>query len=491
MPNLDVSAVRSHFPALSETFDGRPMAFFDGPGGTQVPSSVIDAVSRYYRESNANHGGAFETSRRSDAIADEAHAAIANLLGVDADEITLGPNMTTLTFHISRSIAASLRPGDEIVVSGLDHQANVDPWLAAARDHEVVVKTWEPRLEDCTLRIEDLEAVITPRTRVIAVGWASNAVGTINPVAEIVRRAHAAGAWTYLDAVHAAPHVPLDVRAVGTDFLACSTYKFFGPHAGVLYGRREVFDALPAYKLRPAEDRFETGTGNFEGLAGVTAAVDYLADVGTTAGGAGSEASRRERVLAGMRAIRAYELELYRHLADGLEAIPGLRLYGITDRARFDERTPTAALTLAGIAPRAVAEALADEGIAVWDGDFYATGLIERLGLAETGGVVRIGLTHYNTVAEVDRLVEALARVATAARRAGEPGRRDHRRRNRRGLGRGVPRRGGGPRPVVRAIGDRGWRLGPELRGGAAALRRGARGSLPDVARRLRGPRSR
>ena len=417
MVAFDVEALRRRFPALAIEDRGRPVALFDGPGGTQVPETVIAAIGDYYRTSNANHGGPFLTSRRSDHIAHEAHQAMADMLGAaDPSEIKFGANMTTLTFHVSRSIGATMRPGDEIVVTALDHEGNVGPWKAIAADRGLVVRTVDIHAADVTLDLASLDAVLNERTKLVAVGWASNAVGTINPVAEIVRRAHAAGAWTYLDAVHAAPHLPLDVRAVGADFLACSTYKFFGPHAGVLYGRREVFDALPAYKLRPAEDHFETGTGNFEGLAGVTAAVDYLADVGTTAGGAGSEASRRERVLAGMRAIRAYELELYRHLADGLEAIPGLRLYGITDRARFDERTPTAALTLAGIAPRAVAEALADEGIAVWDGDFYATGLIERLGLAETGGVVRIGLTHYNTVAEVDRLVEALARVATAAR---------------------------------------------------------------------------
>ena len=417
MVAFDVEALRRRFPALAIEDRGRPVALFDGPGGTQVPETVIAAIGDYYRTSNANHGGPFLTSRRSDQIAHEAHQAMADMLGAaDPSEIKFGANMTTLTLHVSRSIGATMRPGDEIVVTALDHEGNVGPWKAIAADRGLIVRTVDIHAADVTLDLASLDAVLNERTKLVAVGWASNAVGTINPVAEIVRRAHAAGAWTYLDAVHAAPHVPLDVRAVGTDFLACSTYKFFGPHAGVLYGRREVLDALPAYKLRPAEDRFETGTGNFEGLAGVTAAVDYLADVGTTAGGAGSEASRRERVLAGMRAIRAYELELYRHLADGLEAIPGLRLYGITDRARFDERTPTAALTLAGIAPRAVAEALADEGIAVWDGDFYATGLIERLGLAETGGVVRIGLTHYNTVAEVDRLVEALARVATAAR---------------------------------------------------------------------------
>ncbi|MEA2519551.1 MAG: hypothetical protein QOF49_1631 [Chloroflexota bacterium] len=416
MTAFDVEALRRRFPALAIEDGGRPVALFDGPGGTQVPDSVIAAVSDFYRTSNANHDGPFLTSRRSDAVAHEAHQAMADMLGAaSASEIKFGNNMTSLTFHVSRSIGATMQPGDEIVVSILDHEGNVGPWKAIAADRGLVIRTIDVRESDATLDLSTLDEVLGPRTKLVAVGWASNAVGTINPVAEIVRRAHAVGAWTYVDAVHAAPHLAIDVRAIGTDFLACSTYKFFGPHAGVLYGRANVLESLPAYKLRPAEDRFETGTANFEGLAGVIAAVDYLADVGSTYGGAGDGASRRERVVAGMTAIRTYEMNLYGRLVDGLEAIPGLTLYGITDRARFDERTPTAALRIDGVAPRAVAEALGAEGIAVWDGDFYATGLIERLGFADSGGVVRIGLTHYNTAAEVDRLVEALGRVAAGS----------------------------------------------------------------------------
>lgn len=412
---FDLPAIRSRFPALSVTQDGRPLVYFDGPGGTQVPESVIEAVARYYRESNANHGGAFLTSERSDAIVDEAHAAVADLLGVDADEITLGPNMTTLTFHISRSIAAAMKPGDEIVVSGLDHQANIDPWIAAARDNEVIVRTWEPELEDCTLRLEGLDAVLNERTRLVAVGWASNAVGTINPIAEIARRAHAVGAWVYVDAVHAAPHLPLDARAVDADFVACSVYKFFGPHVGAVYGRRSIMESLPAYKVRPAGHRFETGTQNFEGQAGTLAAIDYLAGLGTEFGGAAEGASRRERIVAGMTAIRAYELDLYRHLAARLAAIDGVAIVGLTADEDMDRRTPTAAITIRGISPRAAAEELGRRGIAVWDGDFYATGLIERLGLAPEG-VVRIGLTHYNTREEVDRLADELTSIASGSR---------------------------------------------------------------------------
>jgi cysteine desulfurase family protein (TIGR01976 family) len=410
MTTLDVEAIRAHFPALGLTHAGRPMVFLDGPGGTQVPERVIDAVASYYRESNANHGGVFPTSERSDAIVEDAHAALGDVLGVDADEITLGPNMTTLTFHVSRSIAASMRPGDEIVVTGLDHQANIDPWIAAARDTEVIVRTWEPRLEDCTLPLDGLDAVLTDRTRLVAVGWASNAVGTINPIAEIAERAQRVGAWVYVDAVHAAPHIPLDARTVGADFVACSVYKFFGPHVGALYARRELMEFLPRYKVRPAPVPFETGTGNHEGYAGSAAAVEYLAELGTAYGDAPGSGSRRDRVVAGMRAIRAYELDLYRYLADRLATLDGVRILGITADDGMDRRTPTASITIDGVTPHDAARRLGDRGIAVWDGDFYATGLIERLGLAETG-VLRIGLMHYNTRDEVDRLIDELSSI--------------------------------------------------------------------------------
>ena len=417
MPEFDADALRHRFPALSIEQDGRPIALFDGPGGTQVPGSVIDAVSRYYRESNANHDGTFLTSRRSDAIVDDAHQALADLLNAaDASEIKLGANMTTLTLHVARSLMASFSPGDEIVVSGLDHEANVGPWRSAAADRGITVRTVDIRPDDVTLDIEAFDALLHGRPRLVAFGWASNAVGTINPVAELVRRAHEAGALTYVDAVHAAPHLPIDVQAVGTDFLACSTYKFFGPHVGVLYGRREALDALPTYKLRPAADRFETGTGNFEGYAGARAAVDYIADVGRLFGGphldrfAGMAAGRRRDAHAGMAAIRAYEMPIFARLLSGLESIPGVRVWGITDRSRLDERTPTAAITFDHATPEAVATTLGERGIATWWGDFYATGLIERLGL-QPQGVLRIGLTHYNTPAEVDRLLGELREI--------------------------------------------------------------------------------
>ena len=417
MSELDVDAIRSRFPALAIEQDGRPVALFDGPGGTQVPQSVIDAVVAYYREANANHDGPFLTSRRSDAIVEDAHAALADLLNAASpDEIKLGANMTTLTMHVARSITATMSPGDEIVVSGLDHEANVGPWRSAAADRGVTVRTIDIRQDDVTLDIEQFDTLLHARPKLVAFGYASNAVGTINPVAELVRRAHEAGALTYVDAVHAAPHLPIDVAALGTDFLACSVYKFFGPHVGVLYGRADALEALPTYKLRPASDRFETGTLNFEGIAGARAAVEYIADVGRRYGGAyaGSfatmAAGRRRDAHAGMAAIRAYEMPLFGRLLDGLEAIPGARVWGITDRSRFDERTPTAAVTFAGATPEAVATELGTRGIATWWGDFYAVGPIERLGL-EPAGVLRIGLTHYNTTGEVDRLLTELGEI--------------------------------------------------------------------------------
>lgn len=423
MTAFDVAALRQEFPALGLEQDGAPLAFFDGPGGTQVPQRVIDAVTDYYRTSNANDGGAFVTSRRSDAIVAEAHAALADLLNAGSpEEIKFGANMTTLTFHLSRSIGASLAPGDEVIVTTLDHEANVSPWRAMAADRGLTVRTVDIRPADGTLDLDDLRAKLSSRTRLVAFGYASNAIGTINPVAEIVGLAHEAGALTYVDAVHYAPHGPIDVAALDTDFLACSVYKFFGPHLGVVYGKAAVLEQLPAYKVRPAHDRFETGTANFEGIAGALAAVDYLGSVGSRFGGAFTGefpgmAGRRLDLHAGLRAIRTYEMALFGRLLAGLTRIEGIRLWGIADPARLSERTPTAAITLAGCSPRAAAEALGRQGITAWDGNFYALALIERLGLVETGGVLRIGLTHYNTNAEVDRLLDAVERIV-----AGSPG---------------------------------------------------------------------
>ena len=417
MPPFDVTAIRTQFPALRRHQDGRPVVFLDGPGGTQVPERVIDAVSGYYRTMNANSGGAFVTSQATDALAAAAHAAVAAFLGAASpDEVKFGANMTTLTFHVSRAIAATFAAGDEIVVTTLDHEANVSPWRAIADDRGLVVRTVDIHPEDGTLDLESLDAALGPRTRLVAFGYASNALGTINPVAEIVRRAHAAGALAFVDAVHFAPHGSIDVVALDADFLVCSVYKWFGPHLGALYGRAAVLDRLPAYKVRPAHDHVETGTPSFESYAGTLAAVDYLRDLGrkygSEADGAGSGDARRELVAA-MGTIAGHERALAGRMLDGLVAIPGLRVWGIADPARLAERTPTFAVTLSGTSPADAAAELGRTGIFTWDGDFYARGLIERLGLDERGGVLRLGLVHYSTAAEVDRTLDALAKIAT------------------------------------------------------------------------------
>jgi cysteine desulfurase family protein (TIGR01976 family) len=414
MSELDVDALRAEFPALRRQVDGRAAVFLDGPGGTQVPQRVIDAVAGYLTDTNANAGGAFATSEASDAMVDEAHAAVADFLGAGSpEEIKFGYNMSTLTLHIGRSIGATLGPTDEIVVTTLDHEANVSTWEAMAVERGVTVRKVDIREDDVTLDLEDLESKLNPRTKLVAVGYASNAVGTINPVREIVARAHEVGALTYVDAVAFAPHGPIDVRALETDFLVCSAYKWFGPHLGALYGKAEVLDSLPAFKVRPAHDRFETGTAAFEAIAGTLAATDYLRDIGRRRGGADG-ATRRLELVAGMSAIVGYERALVTRLIDGLGAIRGVTIHGITDPTRLDERVPTVSVSIDGVHPRTAAETLGRRGIFVWDGDFYATGLIERLGKAD-GGVLRLGLVHYNTDEEVDRALEAVESIASAA----------------------------------------------------------------------------
>jgi cysteine desulfurase family protein (TIGR01976 family) len=415
MPIFDPIPLRAEFPALSRVQDGRPVVFLDGPGGTQVPAAVIDAVTVYYRRSNANIHGSFAASHRTDAILAEARAALADLLGAASPaEVKFGQNMTSLTFQLSRSFGRTLSRGDEVIVSRLDHEANRGPWLAAAADAGAVVREIPVRLDDCTLDLDALDAMLGPRTRLVAVGLASNAVGTVNPVAEIARRAHAVGALVFVDAVHSVAHGPTDVAALGADLAACSVYKFFGPHVGVLWGRAALLESLPAYKVRPAEDRWETGTQGHEAIAGTVAAVDYLATVGDRFGdpvpGAGS--TRRDRLMAAMRAIEGYERTLAGRFLAGLAGIPGLVVHGIADPRRTAERTPTVAIRLGGWAPSALAAELGRRGVYCWDGDFYATSLVEDLGLAAAGGVVRLGLVHYNTAAEVDRVLEELAALA-------------------------------------------------------------------------------
>ncbi len=413
----DLSPLRSQFPALALEDAGRPAVFFDGPGGTQVPQRVIDAMSHYLARTNANHGGAFRTSRESDAILKAAHEAMADFLNAaSADEIVFGPNMTTLTFALSRAIGRALRAGDEILITRLDHDANRAPWLALT-ERGVVVKEVDFDPADCTLRLDDLASQLSPRTRLVAVGYASNAVGTVNPIAEIAALVHRVGAWLWVDAVHYAPHGPIDVQALDCDFLVCSPYKFFGPHSGVLWGRYALLDALAAYKVRPAgdlpPDKFETGTQCHEAQAGVLAAIAYLAELGEEFGTAFADrfpgfTGRRLALKQAMAAIQAYERSLFEHFVAGLLAIPGLSFYGIRDFARFDRRTPTAAFRLAGHSPQEVAEYLAQRGVYVWSGNFYALAVTERLGLEATGGVVRAGLAHYNTREEVDYCLACL-----------------------------------------------------------------------------------
>ena len=380
----DVGAVRERFSALD-----RRTAFFDGPGGTQVPDSVIDAMTSYLRQSNANLGGSFATSRASDAVVVEARAAAARFLGCAIDEVGFGANMTTLNFTLSRTLARELQRGDEILVTRLDHDANISPWLELARDRDLVVR-FVDILDDCSLDIDDLERQCSERTRVVAFPWASNAVGTITDVRQIADLAHEAGAIAWVDAVHYAPHGPIDVAAAGVDVLLCSPYKFFGPHLGLFYGRRDVLERWRPYKVRPAPDeplahRFETGTQAHEAFAGVVAAVEYVESVGWDA-------------------IVAHERALGQRFLDGLSG--AIELYGLRG---VEGRTPTFALNVRSRSPFDAARVLAERDIAVWAGNYYAVEVMKRLGLHE--GAVRVGFVHYNTAGEVDRLLTELERL--------------------------------------------------------------------------------
>ena len=415
-PVLDLDTVRAQFPSLAQTVNGDPAAFLDGPGGTQVPQRVIDAITEYLRRDNANTGGAYATSRHTDAMIGGARAAMADFLHCGADEVVFGPNMTSLTFAISRAIGRDLGPGDEILVTRLDHDANVSPWLALA-ERGVTIRWAEIREQDCTLDMTDLAGKIGPKTKLVAVGYASNAVGTINPVKEIVCLAHAAGALAYIDAVHYAPHGLIDVAALDCDFLACSTYKFFGPHMGVLYGKREHLQRLKPYKVRPNTNAvpncWEWGTLNHECIAGIAACVEYFDDLGRRMNPAAT--TRRAAIVNAYEAIHQHERGLIERIVRGLTTIPGLKLYGITDPARFDERCGTFAVRIEGHAPLELASKLGDRGFFTWDGNYYALNLTEQLDVEKTGGFLRIGLVHYNTVEEVDRLLEALREIGATS----------------------------------------------------------------------------
>ncbi len=419
--SLDPSLVRSHFPSLQ-----RPLIFLDNPGGTQITDTALQRIQQYLLQCNANHGGAFPTSIESDAILEEAHQAMADFYSAaSAQEIVFGPNMTTLTFHISRSIARTWKPGDSIVVTRLDHDANVTPWVLAAEDRGCRVLWVDFHPEDGTLDLDSYRTALEFSPRLVAIGYASNALGTINPVRRLIRWAHEAGAWVYVDAVQYAPHGPIDVQDLDCDFLVASSYKFFGPHQGILYGKYELLAELFPYKVRPAPPeppgKFETGTQNHEAIAGVLGALEYLTWLGREFG-AEHEADLRDRgyegraleLKKGMQVIRGYEYELSRALLESLQEIPGLHLYGLSDPRRLDERVPTFAFRLGNLHPRYVAEQLAARGIAVWDGNYYAINVTERLGLEDSGGMVRVGAVHYNTLEEIDRLRQALREIVSS-----------------------------------------------------------------------------
>ncbi len=406
-PALDLQSVRQQFPALGLRVDGDPVVYLDNPAGTQVPQRVIDRTAEYWRTMNANHGGAFITSQRSDAMVDQARNAAAAFLNASGpDEVIFGANMTTLTFAVSRALLREFRPGDEIVVTRLEHDANVAPWLAL-EEHGLRVRFADIQVPECILDLADFERQVNSRTRLVAVTHASNAVGTIPDLQAVSRIAHRVGAWLWVDAVHYGPHGLIDVQAIDCDFLVCSSYKFYGPHLGLLYGRRELLRRLRPYKVRPATEelpsRWETGTQNHECLAGLYGAFEYLAALG------GSQTPERSAFERAMGRIQAHERALAARVIDGLLQLSGVTIYGITDGERLHQRAPTVSLTWEPHRPEGLARWLGRHQIFTWHGDHYAPVLIERLGLADRGGTLRIGIAHYNTASEVDLLLEVLA----------------------------------------------------------------------------------
>ena len=413
---LDPYALRAQFPALDRQQDGRPVVWADGPGGTQVPASVIDAMSAVLRRGASNHGGFFAASAESDALHDAARSAVSDLLGSSPTEVAFGQNMTSMTFALSRAIGRTWTEGDEVVVTRLDHDANVTPWVLAARDAGATVRFVDIDTSNATLDMESLEGTVGPRTRLVAIPAASNAVGSLVDVSRAAQIGHSVGALVFVDAVHYTPHGPIDVRAFDCDFLVASAYKFFGPHTGILYGKHEHLARLDAYRLRPAPSeapgKWETGTQSFESLAGVIAAVDYLASIGASVTDGGrSIGSRRGDIITAMASTRQYEQMLSRRFLEGVSRIPGVRVYGITEGTPL-ERTPTFGIAVEGVHPDRVAAQLGAQGIYTWSGHYYAVEPIAALGVAESGGLVRIGFVHYNLTEEIDRIVEALSRIA-------------------------------------------------------------------------------
>jgi cysteine desulfurase family protein (TIGR01976 family) len=402
---------RPRFPALSREVEGRPAVFLDGPAGSQVPQTVIDAVGSYLTRTNANSGGLFATSAESDALLREAHGAVADLFGTrEADLVVFGPNMTTLTLALAWSLSREWHSGDEIVVTRLEHDANFTPWVEAARETGVRVRYAAIRQDDCTLDLDDLRSKLSERTRLVAVCAASNATGSVPPVERVAGLARQVGARVFVDAVHYAPHRLIDVNAWNCDFVVCSAYKFFGPHVGMLWGRRELLERLPVRQLRPASQtmpgRWMPGTQNHEGIAGVLAAIEYLAEIGRVAAPQASD--RRSALASAFEVIGSHEGRLASRMIRALTGLPGIRVWGITDPERLDERVPTFSFTHETHSPAEIARRLGQLGIFVWHGNFYALPVTEALGL-EPDGMVRVGMLHYNTDDEIDRLHEALA----------------------------------------------------------------------------------
>ncbi len=415
--SFDMDRVRASFPALAIGDRGQERIYLDNPAGTQIVQGAIDRMTDYLVRDNANCGGMFQTSKRTDSLLDTAHQAAADFLHAESpEEVVFGPNMTSLTFSISRALGTQIEAGDEIVLSRLDHDANVRPWILMARDRGAHVRWIDFDPQDCRLKIEALPELLNERTRLVAVGLASNLVGTINPVAQIAEQVHRVGAQLFVDAVHYAPHGVIDVAALGADFLVCSPYKFFGPHQGILWGKRSLLEALPAYRVEPAGEalpgKFETGTQSHEGQAGVLGAIEYLAWLGREFGEPGDgRISQRAAIRYGMRAINRYERLLTRELINELQAIERVKIWGITDPNELEHRVPTVSFTVDGVSPRWIAEMFAAENIFTWHGHSYAVEVVRRLGLAESGGVLRIGAVHYNTPSELSCMAEVLRRA--------------------------------------------------------------------------------
>ena len=409
---LDLDAIRDQFPSLAETDNGSPRLYFDNPAGTQVSRRVVERMSECLLHGNANIGGYFKTSELAGALVDDARSAMADFFNAPStDEVIFGQNMTSLTLHMSRSIGRYLKAGDEIVLSRMDHDANVEPWVLLARDHNLKIR-WLPFDTDSfEFDLSIFDEILSERTRLVCVGGASNLTGTINDIKSICAKARDVGAWSYIDAVQSAPHIATDVQELGCDFLVCSAYKFFGPHQGILWGRREVLERLDPYQVRPAPKElpwcFEPGTQSHEGLVGTGAAVDYFAEIGAALAGTRA-GTRREQIVTAFEHLFEYEKSLAAQLIAGLNDIPGIIVQGITSPDAFDRRVPTVSFTHSILRPEVIAEALAGRNIFVWNGHNYGLEPAKALGLLESGGVVRIGIVHYNTSGEIDTTLNAL-----------------------------------------------------------------------------------